>query len=93
MLIACIFLYHLFFNYTIGPLSWIYNVEINSSENAIGLATSIKYISACIIGLVFPKLTYEYGVYTAFWIFGGFCIVGCILLSIFALETYNLSAD
>lgn len=86
-------MYYLFFNYTIGPLSWVYNAEINSSENAIGLATAVNWMSSCIISLVFPILTDEFGVYSVFWIFGGFCIVGTIILSIFALETHNLSTD
>jgi len=76
LLIACIFLYNFIFSFSIGPLSWVYSAEINSNENAVGLATCVNWLCSFIIGLIFPTLTTELGVYSVFWIFAGFCIIG-----------------
>lgn len=41
---------------TIGPLCWVYNADILNSEKSLGFATSINWVCAFIVGLVFPVL-------------------------------------
>lgn len=79
LIISLIFLFEIVFSLTLGPLTWVYNADILSSEKALGVATSINWVSAFVIGLVFPSLESSWGIYTMFWIFTGFMIVGFIL--------------
>jgi len=56
LIVGLIFLFEVVFSLTLGPLTWVYNAEILNSEKALGFATSLNWVSAFIIGLVFPVL-------------------------------------
>mmetsp|Transcript_5252 Transcript_5252/g.480 ORF Transcript_5252/g.480 Transcript_5252/m.480 type:complete len:95 (-) Transcript_5252:153-437(-) len=89
LIIGLIFLYEIGFSMSSGPLVWVYNADILNNEKALGVATAINWVCGFIIGLVFPSLNDSLGIYTMFWIFAIFCILGFLYMFIFVKETFG----
>lgn len=54
--IALIFIYDIAFSFGLGPITWVYNADILSSEKSLGFATALNMSFSFTIGLLFPIL-------------------------------------
>ncbi|KAL4470159.1 hypothetical protein ABPG72_009084 [Tetrahymena utriculariae] len=79
--VAFIFLYYISFNFSLGPIVWLYCSEI-LPEKGISIATMSNWIGATIIVIVLPY-------FNALWplfIFYAACCFACVAFTIFMVK-------
>ena len=79
--VTFIFMYYLAFNFSLGPIVWIYNSEILPAKG-ISIATLANWYGGTVVTLVLPY-------FSVFWplflIFGIVCI-GCVIFSMMCVK-------
>ncbi|EGR34886.1 hypothetical protein IMG5_001150 [Ichthyophthirius multifiliis] len=84
--VILIFLYYLAFNFSLGPIVWLYNSEI-LPEKGISIATMVNWIGATIIVVALPFLSLVY----LFGFYGIICILAGTFSHFVIRETKGLS--
>lgn len=85
--VGLIFLYYLAFNFSLGPIIWLYNSEILPSKG-ISIATMCNWISATIIVFALP---YFKDLWVLFLFYGIICFLAVIFSIVVVKETKGLS--
>uniref|UniRef100_A0A7S3IJ38 Hexose transporter 1 n=1 Tax=Strombidium inclinatum TaxID=197538 RepID=A0A7S3IJ38_9SPIT len=83
-----------FFEFSSGPITWLYMAEI-MQDKAVSLATVLNWIINLIISVITPSLIKAIGDENVGWIFivmGGFTVAGTIFIIAFMKETRGKTA-
>jgi hypothetical protein len=87
MIVSFIFCYYLAFNFSLGPIVWLYNSEI-LPEKGISIATLANWYGGTVVTLVLPY-------FSAFWplflIFGIVCVISTLFCMKYVKETIGKS--
>ncbi|OMJ66023.1 hypothetical protein SteCoe_37286 [Stentor coeruleus] len=75
--LICIYLYILFFSYSMAGAFWTYLSEL-CVDKALAVTTAVNLLFTCVITIGFPFVVNEFGISTAFYSFAGM-----LFLSIF----------
>lgn len=84
------------FSFGWGPIPWLVTSEIipmRARGVVNGLATCINWALVFLTTKEFSQLEHSVHAYGAFWIFGGFCFVGCFFVWFFLPETKGRSLE
>jgi len=88
--VACLILYMLFYNFGIGPLSWVIMGEMFAPD-VKAMATTLTTFFCLIVGFVttvfFPNFLIMFGIAASFWIFAVISAVGVIFVALMVPET------
>ncbi|KAJ8961415.1 hypothetical protein NQ318_014661, partial [Aromia moschata] len=88
--IASLIIFMLVFNIGLGPVPWALVSEMfpsNVKASAASLATSFCGLSAFVVTFSFPFMMEFMGPAICFWMFGGVCLVGAIIIYFGVPET------
>lgn len=86
------FLYLIVFNLSDGTFKWIYNADILVGKS-LSLENSINWFFGFVIGIIFPILQHEIGMFVMFFIFSFSLLIGNIYLYNHLKETKGLTRD
>lgn len=56
-----IFIFEITYAFTLGPICWIYNTDINTNEEALALSVASNWLWAFIVGLISPIIIKVFG--------------------------------
>mmetsp|Transcript_102 Transcript_102/g.198 ORF Transcript_102/g.198 Transcript_102/m.198 type:complete len:265 (-) Transcript_102:19-813(-) len=87
--VACTMLFIAAFEFSSGPITWLYMAEI-MQDKAVSIATVLNWSINLIISLVTPKLINKIGQDNIGYIFivcGGFTVLGTLFMFFFMKET------
>lgn len=85
-MIVCVLLFISFFEFSTGPIVWLYNAEI-MKDKAMSLATFLTWTLSLAISIAIPFMVKYISVGYIFLMFGLFTTIGTIYISIFMRET------
>mmetsp|Transcript_20878 Transcript_20878/g.23618 ORF Transcript_20878/g.23618 Transcript_20878/m.23618 type:complete len:486 (-) Transcript_20878:490-1947(-) len=77
--------YICFFEFSIGPILWLYNAEILPTK-AVGIATLLNWLVSMLYTMTTQSMLNAIS-YGTFFIFTGFCVFGLFFVSTFVPET------
>ena len=87
---SCIILYIVFFQLTIGNVTYIYTAEV-AVDSAAGVALAVQFVNMTLISFTTEYMIAILQVHGTFLYFGTFCIIGGILSILFVKETKGLT--
>lgn len=85
-MIVCVLLFIAFFEFSSGPIVWLYNAEI-MRDKAVAIATFLNWFVSLIISVCIPFLVKKYDIGWIFLSFALFTLLGTIFIAIFMKET------
>jgi SP family sugar porter-like MFS transporter len=81
---------------TLAPITWVLISELFPNRirgAAMSIAVLSLWIACIVVAQTFPLLKEWKGAHGAFWIFGGICVVGFIVIHTFLPETKGKSLE
>jgi MFS family permease len=89
--LVCIILFVIFFEFSAGPIVWLYNAEI-MQDKALTIATGFNWIACMLVGLLSPSLlsNYPIGIYYGY---ASIALASAAIEFMFMKETKGLSED
>lgn len=89
--LVCIILFVTFFEFSAGPIVWLYNAEI-MQDKALTIATGFNWIANMMVGLLSPTLLSKFpvGIYYGY---ASIALICALVEQLFMKETKGLSED
>ena len=85
-MIVCVLLFISFFEFSTGPIVWLYTAEI-MKDKAMSIATFLNWTLSLAISIAIPYMVKYVSVGYIFLMFGLFTTIGTIYIAIFMRET------
>lgn len=85
-MIVCVLLFIAFFEFSSGPIVWLYNAEI-MRDKANAIATFLNWTMSLIISISIPLLVKKYDIGYIFLAFAIFTAIASIFIAFFMRET------
>lgn len=85
-MIVCVLLFIAFFEFSSGPIVWLYNAEI-MRDKAVAIATFLNWFISLVISVSIPFLVKKFDIGWIFLSFAIFTAIGSIFIAIFMKET------
>ena len=85
-MIVCVLLFISFFEFSTGPIVWLYTAEI-MKDKAMSIATFLNWTLSLAISIAIPFMVKYVSVGYIFLMFGLFTTIGTIYIAIFMRET------
>ncbi|KAH9634932.1 hypothetical protein HF086_017231 [Spodoptera exigua] len=88
--LVCLILFIVSFSMGFGPIPWMMMAELFPVEyrgTATGITVIINWMLVFVVTLCFPIMQVAIGIYSCFWFFAGFMILGTIFVFFLIPET------
>lgn len=85
-MVACVLLFISFFEFSTGPIVWLYTAEI-MKDKALAIATSLTWSLSLAISISIPLLVKQVHIGYIFLALGLFTVAGTFFIAIFMKET------
>ena len=85
-MVICVLLFIAFFEFSSGPIVWLYNAEI-MQDKAVSIATFLNWFLSLVISVSIPLMIKVMQIGWIFLIFGVLTIIGTLIVIIFMKET------
>jgi len=85
-MVTCVLLFIAFFEFSSGPIVWLYMSEI-MTDKAQSIGTFLNWFMSLVISLAIPQLVKHYSIGYIFLSFGIFTVLGTVFIGIFMKET------
>lgn len=85
-MIVCVLLFIAFFEFSSGPIVWLYNAEI-MRDKGVAIATFLNWFISLIISVSIPFIVKKFDIGWIFLSFAIFTLFGTIFIVIFMKET------
>lgn len=85
-MVVCVLLFITFFEFSSGPIVWLYNAEI-MQDKAVSIATFLNWFLSLVISIAIPLMIKVMQIGYIFLIFGCFTIIGTLVIIVFMKET------
>ena len=85
-MIVCVLLFIAFFEFSSGPIVWLYNAEI-MRDKAVAIATFLNWFISLVISVCIPFLVKKFDIGWIFLSFAIFTALGSVFIAVFMRET------
>ena len=85
-MIVCVLLFIAFFEFSSGPIVWLYNAEI-MRDKAVAIATFLNWFISLLISIFIPSLVKMFDIGWIFFSFSVFTALGSAFILYFMEET------
>jgi len=85
-----------FYSMSLAPVTWVLISEIFPNRirgAAVSISVFTLWVGCWLLTNYFPKMNKALGAHGAFWVFGGICVIGFVVLLIALPETKNKSLE
>jgi hypothetical protein len=85
-MIVCVLSFIMFFEFSSGPIVWLYNAEI-LQDKAVSIAVTLNWITGLAISVCTPLLLKVFDIGTLFSAFAVFTALGTMFITMYMKET------
>lgn len=85
-MIGCVLIFIVFFEFSSGPIVWLYNAEI-MKDKAVAIATFLNWFISLLISIFIPSLVKMFDIGWIFFSFSVFTALGSAFILYFMEET------